>query len=160
MRFELGTLARHRGDYATAEQHYQAALAIFEETGDRADIARTYHQLGILAQDRGDYATAEDRYQAALAISEEMGDQASIARTLSQLGVLRTDQDRLADAISYQVQCLAIHTKLNSSAAAADVGMLRKQRAALGEQQFQSVLRTLISNDDIVAILQLIEQSG
>ena len=61
-------LAQSRDDYDTAEQHYQAALTINEELGDRAGIATTYHQLGNLAYLRGDYDTAEQRFLAALAI--------------------------------------------------------------------------------------------
>ena len=39
---ELGVLARARGDYDTAHNRYQQALAIFEELGDRAGMANTY----------------------------------------------------------------------------------------------------------------------
>ncbi len=51
-------LAQHRGDYDTAEQRYQAALAIFEEIGDRASIASTLSQLGVLRTDQGRPADA------------------------------------------------------------------------------------------------------
>jgi tetratricopeptide (TPR) repeat protein len=157
---QLGTLAHRRGDYDTAEQRYQASLTIKEEIGDRASIATTYHQLGMLAHDRDDYDTAEQRYQASLAITEEIGDRAGIATTLGQLGVLRTDQGRPADAISYQVQSLAIHLELSSPDSAIDVHMLRQQRAALGDQQFQRILRTLTEDDAAAAIMQLTGQAG
>ena len=52
--YQLGMLAQARGDYDTARKLYQQALAIFEELGDRAGMANTYHNLGVLAQDRGD----------------------------------------------------------------------------------------------------------
>jgi tetratricopeptide (TPR) repeat protein len=56
---QLGMLAQRRGDYPEAEAQYRRSLAIFEELGDRAGLARSYHQLGILAQDRGDHPEAE-----------------------------------------------------------------------------------------------------
>jgi tetratricopeptide (TPR) repeat protein len=158
---QLGNLAYARSDYDTAEQRYQAALAIFEEIGDRAGIAMTNHQLGMLAQNRGDYDTAEQRYKASLAIAQEIGNRAGVASTLSQLGMLRTDQGRPADAIiSYQVQALAIRTELRSPDSAIDVRMLRRQRAALGDQQFQRILRTLMDDDTAAAIMQLTDQAG
>ena len=158
IRGQLGTLAQSRGDYATAEQRYQAALAISEELGNRAGIAVTYHQLGMLAQDRGDYDTAEQRYQASLTIDEELGNRAGAATTLSQLGILRTDQGRAADAVGYQVQSLAIGTELDlADAAGRDLRMLRKQRTALGDDQFQHILQTLLDTDSTVAIMQLTE---
>ena len=49
---QLGELAEQRGDYSGAEQRYHVALTISEEIGDRATIARIYHQLGTLAQQR------------------------------------------------------------------------------------------------------------
>ncbi|MGH3795154.1 MAG: tetratricopeptide repeat protein [Pseudonocardiaceae bacterium] len=47
-------IAELRGDYAQAEQRYQASLIIAEELGDRAGIANSYHQFGVLRtkQDR------------------------------------------------------------------------------------------------------------
>jgi tetratricopeptide (TPR) repeat protein len=156
---QLGNLAYLRGDYDTAEERYRAALTIFERAGDRANIAMAYHQLGMIAEKRADYATAEQRYQEALALKEEIGDRAGIASTLGQLGILRTGQNRPADAVSYQVQALAIHAELRSPDAAIDIRMLSQQRAALGDQQFQDILRTLTDNDSTATIMQLTEQA-
>jgi len=52
--YQLGVLARARGDYNTAHTRYEQSLSIFEELGDRAGMANTYGQLGVLAQARGD----------------------------------------------------------------------------------------------------------
>jgi tetratricopeptide (TPR) repeat protein len=155
---QLGMLARARGDYDTAEQGYQASLAIAEELGDRPGIAYTYHQLGNLAYLRGDYDTAEQGYQASLAITEELGDRAGAATTLSQLGTLRTDQGRAADAVGYWVQSLAIRAELGlADAAGLDLRRLRKQRTALGDEQFQHILQTLLDTDNTATVMQLTE---
>ncbi|MGH3934224.1 MAG: AAA family ATPase, partial [Pseudonocardiaceae bacterium] len=50
---QLGIIAQSRGDYAQAEQRYQASLTINEELGNRAGIATSYHQLGILRTEQG-----------------------------------------------------------------------------------------------------------
>jgi tetratricopeptide (TPR) repeat protein len=155
----LGMIAKAHGDHDTAEQYYKDFLAISQEIGNRVGTATSYHQLGTLAYDRGDYDIAEQYYQESLAINQKVGNRADIAVTFSQLGVLRTSQGRPADAVSYQVQALAIRAELSSPAAAADVRMLRQQRAALGDQQFQRILRTLTDNDSAATIMQLTEQA-
>jgi tetratricopeptide (TPR) repeat protein len=150
----LGVIAQQRGDFDTAEQRYQDALGINEEIGDRVGAGMTYGQLGNLALDRGDYDTADERYRAALTIFEETGDQAEAARALSRLGVLRTMLGQPAEAVTYQVQALAIRSRLNSADTASDMRRLGQQRAALGDQEFERILRTLMDNDSVEAVLQ------
>jgi hypothetical protein len=125
--------------------------------GDRGANAIVYHQLGNLAQDRGDYDTAEQHHQAALTIFEELGNRAGAAATLSQLGTLRTDQGRAADAVGYQVQSLAIHAELGLADDGHDLRMLREQRTALGDEQFQRILQTLLDTDRTATVMQLTE---
>jgi len=157
---QLGILAQLRGHFDTAEQRYQAALAIFEELGDRAGIANAYYQLGTLAQLRGDYDTAEQRYQAALAIFEELGNRANAATTLSQLGMLRTLQSRFADAVRFQLQSLGIRSQLGlADAAAVDLDRLGEQRAAVGDEQFQHILQSVLDTDSSAAVMQATEQA-
>jgi len=43
-----------RGDYNTAHTYYQRALTIFENLGDRVNIAKVRRNLDILAQDQND----------------------------------------------------------------------------------------------------------
>jgi hypothetical protein len=66
----------------------------------------------------------------------------------------------LAEAVTYQVMALAIHAELGSPVAAADVHMLPRQRAALGDQEFQRLLHVLADNDSVGTIMQLSSQSS
>jgi tetratricopeptide (TPR) repeat protein len=159
---QLGVLAQQRNDYDTAEQRFRAAMATFEELGDQTHIAITHHQLGKLAHDHGDHGIAEQHYHASLANKAATGDRDGTATTLSQFGVLRADQGRPADAIRFQLQSLAIRTELRSPASAASVHLLRQQRATLGDQQFQNILRPLMDNDDreVARIMQLTDHAG
>ena len=85
---QLGILAQDRGDYDEAARQQQRALAVKEQLGDQAAVARSYHQLGIAAQKRGDYDEAARQYQRALDIFERLGDQLGIARGYHQLGII------------------------------------------------------------------------
>jgi tetratricopeptide (TPR) repeat protein len=152
---QLGMLAAQRGDHDTAERRYQESLAIKEDIGDRIGAADTYHELGLIAEARKDYDTAEQRYQAALAASEESGDRNGAANTLGQLGILRTSQGRPADGVSYQIQALSIHMELGSRATEVDVHILGQQRVALGDQEFEHILHTLLDDDSVAAVMQV-----
>ena len=65
---DASALAQLRGDYAQAEQRYQAALTIDEELGNRAGIASTTSQLGVLRTEQGRAADGIPYNISALAI--------------------------------------------------------------------------------------------
>ncbi|WP_053586758.1 tetratricopeptide repeat protein [Actinomyces sp. oral taxon 414] len=113
---QLGVLAQARGDYDTAHDRYQQSLTIFEELGDRANMAKTYHQLGTLAQARGDYDTAHTYYQRALTIFEELGNRAGMATSYHALGVLAQDRGDYNTAHTYYQQSLTIKEELGNRA--------------------------------------------
>ena len=128
----LGVLAQARGDYDTAHNLYQQALAIFEELGNRAGMATTYHQLGVLAQARGDYDTAHNLYQQALAIFEELGNRAGMATTYHQLGMLAQARGDYDTAHNLYEQSLHIKEELGNRAGMAatyhQLGVLAQAR--------------------------------
>ena len=51
---QLGVLAHDQSHYDTAHTYYQRALTIFEELGDRVNIAKVRRNLDILAKDQND----------------------------------------------------------------------------------------------------------
>ena len=128
----LGVLAQARGDYDTAHNLYQQALAIFEELGNRAGMATTYHQLGMLAQARGDYDTAHNLYEQSLHIKEELGNRAGMAATYHQLGVLAQARGDYDTAHNLYEQSLRIEEELGNRAGMAttygQLGVLAQAR--------------------------------
>ena len=155
---QLGSLAERRGDYDTAEERYGKALKLSEQTGDRAMTAVVYHQLGLIAQSREDYDTAEQYYKESLVIDKENDDPLSAAGTLSQLGILCTERGRFADAVSYQLWALGIRAERSSPDCDTDVRMLSRQRAALGDQEFQRILHTLTAPYGVDTIMRITDQ--
>jgi tetratricopeptide (TPR) repeat protein len=166
IRAQLGEIARVRGDYDTAEQHYQAALAIREELGDRAGLASSYHQLGILAQNRSDYDTAEQRYQAALTIFKELGDRAGLAHSYGQLGILTQDRGDYDTAEQRYQASLAITEELGDRATNAityhQLGNLAYLRGDYdtAEQRYQAALAIFEELGDRAAFATCYYQLG
>jgi len=64
--YNAGAVAYSKGDYATALDLYQQALAILPR--DRDCLAAIPRTRGLMAYKKGDYATALDYYQQALAV--------------------------------------------------------------------------------------------
>ena len=85
---QLGIIADLRGAYDEALAWYRRSLALAEELGDRAGMARSYHQLGIIAEERGAYDEALAWYRRSLALEEELGDRAGMASSYHQLGMI------------------------------------------------------------------------
>jgi tetratricopeptide (TPR) repeat protein len=67
-RQNLGELARVRGDYLVAGEHYRASLRLLQDTDRRNAIPRLLHNLGYVALRSGDTQTASERFQHSLAL--------------------------------------------------------------------------------------------
>ncbi|MFC9356448.1 tetratricopeptide repeat protein [Rhodococcus sp. NPDC057014] len=138
---QLGILAQDRGDYGEADRQYARSLAIFEELGDRAGMARGYHQLGRIAQDRGDYGEADRQYARSLAIFEELGDRPGMARGYGQLGRIAQDRGDYAEADRQYARSLAIFEELGDRAGMArgyqQLGRLAQDRGDYAEAERQ-----------------------
>ncbi|NJL40968.1 MAG: tetratricopeptide repeat protein [Leptolyngbyaceae cyanobacterium RM2_2_4] len=64
-------MAEEMRQFEQAQQHYQQALQIYVEFGDRFSQAHTYGQLGLLAEAEGNPAEARTYLQQALEIFVE-----------------------------------------------------------------------------------------
>jgi tetratricopeptide (TPR) repeat protein len=91
----LGNLER---DNHNARAHYEQALALARETGNRrregmvlGNLAHVYEKLGMVEKGRA-------HYEAALAIAREVGDRRLEGNTLCNLGLLYFLVGRLAEA--------------------------------------------------------------
>ena len=79
---------------------------MFEELGDRANIAGTLHQLAMLQQDQGNYPEALRLYRQSLETFEELGDRVHIAATMHQIGtVLEGRREHKAALMNFACGC-------------------------------------------------------
>ncbi len=102
-RTAAGMVAIFLGDYAGAEEHYAAAVALSEEVDDPAGMAMALGGYGLLAYRQGAYAVARERLERGLALSQG-ADPADVAgrtyriKQVQILGDVATAEGDLADA--------------------------------------------------------------
>ncbi|MDT9236591.1 tetratricopeptide repeat protein, partial [Limnospira sp. PMC 917.15] len=73
-------------EYPQAWESLQQSLALYEEIGDKANIALCWGQLGCIERDRGNWEEAERRFQQYLEVMTELGDRAGMASSWGVLG--------------------------------------------------------------------------
>ncbi|MGB3516194.1 MAG: tetratricopeptide repeat protein, partial [Elainellaceae cyanobacterium] len=95
-------------EYEQARSHYQQALDICIEYGDRYSQASTYHQLGRVAEELREYEQARSYFQQALDIYIEYGDRYSQAGTYHQLGRVAQELREYEQARAHYQQALEI----------------------------------------------------
>ncbi len=107
-----GFLAKEQGDYPAAADHFQAALAIHQQRGDKSAVARLLSGLGQVAQKRGDYDAAQDLFERSLALRRELGGKVGIASTLHDLGIVANYQARFAEARAALEESLSLRREI------------------------------------------------
>ena len=101
------------GDPDEVLAHYQQAMAICEELGDRQGLIANLNRIGAIHEDRGDPAQGLEDYERALGIAEEVGDRRQEAKSLCSIGVnYYTHRDESEQAIEYYQRALAIGEEL------------------------------------------------
>ena len=83
----LGEIEREQGNLARAQELFEAALAIYQQTGDRHGLAHCYKGLGDLLSARTDYAHARERYEQAITIFQQLQDKPSTSLCLRSIGI-------------------------------------------------------------------------
>jgi tetratricopeptide (TPR) repeat protein len=80
-------MAAEAGDFASAETHFTAALALAREIGALTRVARLESNLGTLAMYAGDHDQAVRRYEEGAVISRELGDPFGLSLVTQNLGI-------------------------------------------------------------------------
>ena len=102
----LGTLARDRGDYASALDLFRQALAIRERSDDQLEL--TLRNLALIYRDLGDGAAARDYFTRALDVARRHGDSANYAATLGTWAGYLADSGEFAPALAAAEESLAV----------------------------------------------------
>jgi len=110
-----------RGDHSSALEHYDRALSLYEELGDRKGVASVTSSIGIVHKSTGNYPAALSHYHRALALIEELGDRSGVARVTGNIGVVLKSSGDYPAALSHFHCALAIHEELGDRKGAARV---------------------------------------
>jgi tetratricopeptide (TPR) repeat protein len=89
------------GELEQARSHYERALAIASEVGDRRWEGNGRSNLGLLYQEQGRGAEARAQFDIALSTAREVGFVRLAYVVLCNLGILLTAEGRLAEAVQH-----------------------------------------------------------
>lgn len=87
----LGILHDQRGEFASAANLFEAALAAYREIGDQKGIADSLNSLGSAARNAGAGERARAYFEESLAVRREMDDEGGQASAMHNLGVIAID---------------------------------------------------------------------
>jgi tetratricopeptide (TPR) repeat protein len=157
--FNLGQVARARGDLDAAEQSCLKSLEIERDLGDKYGEARSGHLLGAIAFYRKDFDAAERWFLTSLAIDEKLGDEASAAGSYHQLALLAQVRRDFVVAERFYLKSLAISEKYgnlqNAAAAYHQLGMLFQEKGDLSAAEksyFKSIeIKEKLGNENDAA---------
>lgn len=94
--FDLGDIAMHRSDHATARARFEEALVLSKSTGDTLWATRCTESLGEIALQLLDLGEASARFEEAIGSYKRLGFMAGEARCMEELGKIafaRSDHD-------------------------------------------------------------------
>jgi tetratricopeptide (TPR) repeat protein len=118
---EQGFQQIETGDYTAALQSYQAALALYRQSGDRVGEANALLNIGLIYTslnqtqaviELGQYQQAIEYYEQALAVSRSIGDRSIEASVLNSLGNSYRALEQYQQANEYYQKALAIYRSL------------------------------------------------
>ncbi|MBN1484574.1 MAG: tetratricopeptide repeat protein [Chloroflexia bacterium] len=97
----LGITYHLQNEFPTGLEHYQRALRIARQVGDRRSEANALNNLGVLSDYMGDYEQGQAYFERALHIAQEIGDRWTACGALENLGISydnKSDYARSRDA--------------------------------------------------------------
>jgi CHAT domain-containing protein/tetratricopeptide (TPR) repeat protein len=117
--------------------HYEQALAIQREVGNRPGEGTILSNVGMVYQAQGRYGEAVMYYQQALAIARQVNNWTGEGTALSNLGAVYQAQGRYGEAVMYYQQALAIARQVNDGAGEAitlsNLGQVYEMQGRYGE---------------------------
>jgi DNA-binding SARP family transcriptional activator/Flp pilus assembly protein TadD len=109
------TLSRahiHLGEYDTAREHQERAVALYAENGDLLALAHMQIGIGQLYVRQGDHEQALSRAMRGLAVFRQIGHHSGEATALNAVGWCEAQLGRLAEAEEHCRASLALHQEV------------------------------------------------
>jgi predicted ATPase/Tfp pilus assembly protein PilF len=108
----MGLAESSSGRKEEARVHYETALAMHCEQGDRRGEGAVHSHLGLLSREQGRMEEALAHYGAALAIHREAGNRFLEGFVLDNLGLVHLEQGRMEEARAHFEAALAIRREM------------------------------------------------
>lgn len=102
----LGNVYALKSDWQKANESYQLSLSIFEELGNRLEVAKVLGNLANIEAQQGKIEQALIGYQQSLKIFSELQDSESEGQTLANFGICYAQQNQLEKAAALWQQAL------------------------------------------------------
>jgi tetratricopeptide (TPR) repeat protein/predicted transcriptional regulator len=102
----LGNIARHRGEYDTAEAYYANARDHAQTTDNQQQLAAARNNLGLVALDRGEIETARAALTQSREMLRDLGFIGRAAVTLINLGMVARLAGELEATVEYYQQAV------------------------------------------------------
>ena len=110
----LGQAEWRCGRMEEAHAHFEAALQIHHEMGDRRSEGVVLGELGNVRREQGRMEEALGQYEAALEIHREMGDRQGEGVVLTNLGILHSMHGQMVEAHAHLEAALEIHREMGN----------------------------------------------
>jgi predicted ATPase len=117
----LGVLLEQQGEDAAAIPLLERSLAIWQELGDRNQMAVELNSLGITWRSLGDLRAARSFFEQSVATAREIDSDARLSTALSNLGILEIDAGNVERAAEVLQEALALDQKTGQTWGAAIV---------------------------------------
>ncbi len=115
----IGTVHLNLSDYPRALEYHTKALALAEELGNKAGMARHFGNIGLVHSNLSDYSLALEYLGKALSLNEELGNKAGVANYLGNIGNVHANLSDYALALEYYGKALALAEELGDKASVA-----------------------------------------
>ncbi len=110
--FQLGIEKSQNGKIQEAIRYWQKALSIYQQTGNKLELAKVLSELGIAYFSQGKYQNAKEYHQQSLAIARDIGYREGEATSLNNLGNAYCFSKECQKAIELHQQALSLAQKI------------------------------------------------
>ena len=130
----LAKICEKQFEYVKSREHYEKAMTIMIEIGDRKREAYAYEKFGFMSYFIGEYDKAKEYLEKALAIIKEIGDKEEAAAAYGKLGTVFQVLGEYDNAKDFLEEELAIRIEIGDRVGeAADYEYLGTLFRSLGE---------------------------
>jgi len=109
------------GDYPAALEHYNSALVLYHELGNRSGVATVTGNIGVVSDSTGDYPAALEHFNSALVLFHELGNRSGVASVTGNIGIVYNDTGDYPAALEHYNSALALHNELGNRSGVASV---------------------------------------